>query len=428
MQKRNDYVRYKALRKINRRRKADQEKQSKIAEKELKKRLRFTPRKFEDGLTPGYIRQNDDPIAFDPNTGELLDQVTGERGTMIAPEIVVRGRDLEKERDFRYRLQYERSDGGMQFGDFIHYLDGRQIVSGQGLELTYPEFDMLSFLKMPINLSRNSIRKPYTPPSMQTNAFGDLLDKSKQAAEIYANSKEREWLYNNFLQEAVDEGLIDSNFFPVRSLVKQNPNIFIERLPGTAKGAYQYYTNTIKLDPSKMDNNTLYHELLHNQRIGETSSFIDDPFYNKLSDWVEVKGSKIGDWTEQEHDIFMNVLQKMEKIRHNYTNLEDFYIKKAKQAVSLENGYIDTPYELSVIGNTAGRKLGIPTFSKYPGDAAIDNIIKRAINVEPWMKYVKRSTPEEKQMFWKVLTGNYIPSLLGASIVGTKTYNNNKKK
>ena len=35
MQKRNDYVRYKTLRKINRRRKVDQEKQSKIAEKEL---------------------------------------------------------------------------------------------------------------------------------------------------------------------------------------------------------------------------------------------------------------------------------------------------------------------------------------------------------------------------------------------------------
>lgn len=428
MQKYNDYVRYKSLRKINRRRKADQEKQSKIAEKELKKRLRFTPRKFEDGLTPGYVRQNDDPIAFDPNTGELLDQITGERGTMIAPEIVVNGRDLEKERDFRYKLQHERSDGGMQFGDFIHYPDGRRVASGQGLELTYPEFDMLSFLKMPINFSRNSIRKPYTPPSIQTNALGDLLNTSKQAAETYANSKEREWLYNNFLQEAVDEGLIDPNFFPVRPFVKQNPNILIARLPGKTKGAYQYYTNTIKLDPSKMDNNTLYHELLHNQRIGETSSFINDPVYNKLSDWVDVKGSKIGDWTEQEHDTFMNVLQKMEKIRDNYNGLENFYIKKAKQAVSLEDGYIDTPYELSIIGNTAGRKLGIPTFSKYPGDAVIDNIIKRAINVEPWMKHVKRSTPEEKQTFWKVLTGNYIPSFLGASIVGTKTYNNNKKK
>lgn len=428
MQKRNDYVRYKAFRKINRRRKADQEKQSKIAEKGLKKRLRFTPRKFEDGLTPGYVRQNDDPIAFDPNTGELLDQITGERGTMIAPEIVVRGRDLEKERNFRYRLQHERPDGGMQFGDFIHYPDGRQIVSGQGLELTYPEFDMLSFLKMPINFSRNLIRKPYTPPSIQTNAFGDLLDKSKQAAEIYANSKEREWLYNNFLQEAVDEGFIDPNFFPVRQLVKQNPNILIERLPGSIAGSYRYYTNTIKLDPTKMNNNTPYHELLHNQRIGNASSFIDDPFYNKLSDWVEAKGSKIGDWTEQEQNTFMNVLQKMEKMRDNYNGLENFYIKKAKQAVSLEDGYIDTPYELSVIGNTTGRKLGIPTFSKYPGDAAMDDVIKRAIDDQPWMKYVKRSTPEEKQTFWKILTGNYIPSFLGTSIVGTKTYNNNKKK
>lgn len=58
MQKRNDYVRYKTLRKINRRRKADQEKQSKIAEKELKKRLRFTPRKFYLGKDPENNQQD----------------------------------------------------------------------------------------------------------------------------------------------------------------------------------------------------------------------------------------------------------------------------------------------------------------------------------------------------------------------------------
>lgn len=428
MQKRNDYVRYKALRKINRRRKADQEKQSKIAEKELKKRLRFTPRKFEDGLTPGYVRQNDDPIAFDPNTGELLDQVTGERGTMIAPEIVVNGRDLEKERDFRYRLQHERSDGGMQFGDFIHYPDGRQIVSGQGLELTYPEFDMLSFLKIPINFSRNPIRKPYTPPSIQTNALGDLLNTSKQAAETYANSKERELLYNNFLQEARDKRLINHDFVPTRQLVKQNPSIRIEHLPDDIGGSYHYDTNTITLNSSRMDNNTLYHELLHNQMIGETPSYLDDPVYKMLSDQVKSKGYNVGNLTNQELDDAYVILQKMKRIRNNYTDLEDFYIKKAKQAVSLEDGYIDTPYELSVIGNTTGRKLGIPAFSKYPGNTAMDDVIRRAIDAEPGMKYVKRSTPEEKQTFWKVLTGNYIPSLLGASIVGTKTYNNNKKK
>ena len=70
MQKRNDYVRYKVLRKINRRRKADQEKQSKIAEKELKKRLRFTPRKFYLGKDPENNQQ--DYSDFSPESRMLL--------------------------------------------------------------------------------------------------------------------------------------------------------------------------------------------------------------------------------------------------------------------------------------------------------------------------------------------------------------------
>lgn len=177
-----------------------------------------------------------------------------------------------------------------------------------------------------------------------------------------------------------------------------------------------------------MDNNTLYHELLHNQMIGEAPSYLDDPVYKMLSDQVKSKGYNIGNLTQQELNDVHVMLQKMKRIRDNYTNLKDFYIKKAKQAVSLEDGYIDTPYELSVIGNTTGKELGIPAFSKYPGDDAMDDVIRRAIDVEPWMEEVKRSTPKEKQIFWKILTGNYIPSLLGASIVGTKTYNNIKSK
>lgn len=70
MQKRNDYVRYKTLRKINRRRKADQEKQSRIAEKELKKRLRFTPRKFYLGKDPENNQQ--DYSDFSPESRMLL--------------------------------------------------------------------------------------------------------------------------------------------------------------------------------------------------------------------------------------------------------------------------------------------------------------------------------------------------------------------
>lgn len=49
MQKRNDYNRHKLFRKIKRRRRAQAEQLSRIAEKELKKKLRVTPVKYDDG-------------------------------------------------------------------------------------------------------------------------------------------------------------------------------------------------------------------------------------------------------------------------------------------------------------------------------------------------------------------------------------------
>lgn len=49
MQKRNDYNRHKLLRKIKRRRKAAAEQQAHAAEKALRKKLRVTPPKYDDG-------------------------------------------------------------------------------------------------------------------------------------------------------------------------------------------------------------------------------------------------------------------------------------------------------------------------------------------------------------------------------------------
>ena len=43
---------------------------------------------FKDGKG-GYVRQNGNDIKFDEDTGELVDQVTGERGTMLLPEITI---------------------------------------------------------------------------------------------------------------------------------------------------------------------------------------------------------------------------------------------------------------------------------------------------------------------------------------------------
>ena len=44
----------------------------------------------------GYIRQNNNPVKFDEETGELVDQVTGDKGIMLLPEVTATGQDKTK--------------------------------------------------------------------------------------------------------------------------------------------------------------------------------------------------------------------------------------------------------------------------------------------------------------------------------------------
>ena len=72
MQKRNDYNRHKLFRKIKRRRKAAVEQQSKAAEKELKRRLKWTAPKFEDGKDTAIY-----PTLIDTNYDQYRAQQLG---------------------------------------------------------------------------------------------------------------------------------------------------------------------------------------------------------------------------------------------------------------------------------------------------------------------------------------------------------------
>ena len=54
---------------------------------DLKKQNSFIP-KFDNGKT-GYVRQNNNPVMFD-NQGNLVDQVTGEKGTMLLPNVTIK--------------------------------------------------------------------------------------------------------------------------------------------------------------------------------------------------------------------------------------------------------------------------------------------------------------------------------------------------
>lgn len=62
MQKRNDYNRHKLFRKIRRRRRAQAEQLSRIAEKELKKKLRVTPVKYGKGKISGGANFDEDVV------------------------------------------------------------------------------------------------------------------------------------------------------------------------------------------------------------------------------------------------------------------------------------------------------------------------------------------------------------------------------
>lgn len=56
---------------------------------------------YKDGKT-GYVRQNGNDIKFDEDTGELVDQVTGERGTLMLPEI-----NITRANPDNYRSSYD---------------------------------------------------------------------------------------------------------------------------------------------------------------------------------------------------------------------------------------------------------------------------------------------------------------------------------
>lgn len=56
---------------------------------------------YKNGKT-GYVRQNGNDIKFDEDTGELVDQVTGERGTLMLPEI-----NITRANPNNYRSYYD---------------------------------------------------------------------------------------------------------------------------------------------------------------------------------------------------------------------------------------------------------------------------------------------------------------------------------
>lgn len=136
--------------------------------------------KFAEG---GYVRQqNNNPIAFDEE-GNLVDQVTGEKGTMMLPNFNVYGSkevaDIVAQRTLNNLINQSE----------INPFTGETRVIG--LERTYPEFELLGFkdLASPIF---NSLKKGIT---YSTAKLGNKTAQSKIIADILDNNTPSTTLY-----------------------------------------------------------------------------------------------------------------------------------------------------------------------------------------------------------------------------------------
>ena len=143
--------------------------------------IRDTYNKFAEG---GYVReQNNNPVAFDEE-GNLVDQITGEKGTMMLPNFNVYGH-----KDVADFVQQKRLNNLINQSEINPFTGETRVI---GLERTYPEFELLGFkdLASPIF---NSLKKGVTysaaklgNKTAQSKIIADMLDNSSLSTTLTA--------------------------------------------------------------------------------------------------------------------------------------------------------------------------------------------------------------------------------------------------
>ena len=130
--------------------------------------IRDTYNKFAEG---GYVREkNNNPVAFDEE-GNLTDQVTGEKGTMMLPEFTVRGISPET-RARNYSSAYDR----YALPDLIN--QGLEGTIGKALQPVIEEYPWSANILKAITPSSyiGTLREGKAPWDLSNTGFGDSKD------------------------------------------------------------------------------------------------------------------------------------------------------------------------------------------------------------------------------------------------------------
>lgn len=229
------------------------------------------------------------------------------------------------------------------------------------------------------------------------------IQKSLIEAKKYKDSEGYKELVYKAQKEAEEMGLpFNSDLYIGAN--NNFPSIKLNSRPKGKVGGYRRSTNTVEIDPDQLNVSEIkyvpFHEGLHWQNIGRPQ--IKSPLYNK---WLK---------NMDDNQAWLEFYQSKEYKNLAYRkNAETYAEKKIKEALydDIEDPYLAIPGELQANGLEAGRAIGLEPFAEYPGHSEAIKAIKKARNYNNWLYDIKAGTPQEIQNFWKILTGNYIPSV-----------------
>lgn len=262
------------------------------------------------------------------------------------------------------------------------------------------------------NLEQHALRNSTRNNSKITTSD---VQKSLVEAKKYKDSKKYIELVHKAQKEAEEMGLpFDSNLYI--GVNKNLPNIKLSSRPKGKLGGYRRSTNTIELDPDQLNEiegkYVPFHEGLHWQNVGKPE--INSPLYNR---WKEDMQNKQA-WHEfYQSEEYKNLAQE--------DNARAYANKKIKEALydDIKDPYLAIPGELQANGLEAGRAIGLEPFAEYPGYTKAIEAIEKARNYNGWLNDVKAGTTQEIQNFWKILTGNYLPTVSIPLTTGYTLYN-----
>lgn len=405
--------------------------------------------KYEDGKQRYVLAESGNPVKFDEQ-GNLVDQVTGQTGTMYQEGPIVTPKRYDA-----YGSTYDPK----AITDFTGFIPGVGDIE-QGF-MAKDAFDRGNYLEAGLLggalLLPNVLEKPlkyvgkkafpYIMPAMmravdnvqnkiepvtslfnRTNnrtvdniiSWKDAVnswaktDEMRQAAIDYATDPRRETLKQRIFQNAVDKGYIDKSImqypedYTFSTVFKKDefPTVQLEKLDPWIAGKYRNKPNTVSINVSTKDPDfTNYHEHLHWKGIGDSpSSVFDDDLQTALDAWVD------GIIDEKMYNKIKT------PIIAKYKGLNDYYKDEIKRALDSPDKYFEKSSEFVVNGLTDGAKAGIKPFSEYPGDDAVIRKLHKnydKFNLVPYLK-----VPDSKDFtlkdIWDILSGNYLYGGLGS--------------